>query len=297
MELLNGKELAKQIKSQIKEELKNVPQSKRPVLTAILVGNDPASEIYVNNKAKACQECGIISRTVDLPETATQEELDQAVKDSVLVSDGVIVQLPLPNNLNTDILEEFPDKDVDGFTQTNLGRLFQEKECFIPATPLGVITMLTSYKIPTENRNVVIIGRSNTVGKPLATILSGKEFNANVTLLHSKTSKSKLKYYCSLADIIIVAVGKPKFFTEECLNYYDVAEGRVIYSCGKTIIDIGINRDINGKVVGDVDIDSVKDYCDYITPVPGGVGPMTVVSLLKNTVNSWKRFRLVWELN
>ena len=284
--IIDGKLVASEIKKQIKEEVDYYVGNgyDKPVLTAILVGDDPASQTYVRNKEKACNECGFESRIIRLPVDTTQEQLNDEIRtcnNGEGMSDGVIVQLPLPNGLNADYMEHYPYMDVDGFTRKNMGQLVLGEDCFKPATPYGITMLLDHYNIPTEGKNVVIIGRSNIVGKPMANLLMNKPYNANVTVLHSKTNLNDMKEYCSNADIIIVAVGIPKWFNEQKF-------GEIIKS-NLTIIDVGMDRDENGKLCGDVDYDVMKDYCEYITPVPGGVGPMTVTALMMNTMKAYKK--------
>lgn len=288
MELIDGKLVSSVIKNEIKEEIESVIEKtgcSSPTLSAILVGDNPASQIYVRNKERACNVCGIVSSVIRLPETITQNELNAEIDKAAHCSDGVIVQLPLPNGLNSDAMEKYWEKDVDGFTTRNLGMLIQGKICYYPATPGGILELLKYYKIETEGKNVLIIGRSDIVGKPMAALLMNRPYSANVTVCHSKTNTDDLRRYFRDADIVIVAIGKPKYITE------DFFEGT---TNDKVIIDVGINRIEdksvpNGtKVVGDVDYENIKKYCSFITPVPGGVGPMTVAMLMKNTLKSWK---------
>jgi methylenetetrahydrofolate dehydrogenase (NADP+) / methenyltetrahydrofolate cyclohydrolase len=273
MELIDGKMVSKIIRDVLKL---HVAQMKvKPVLSCILVGNDAASEIYVRNKVKACDEVGIESVVYSLSDNASQEELDQTLIEAVSKSDGVIVQRPLPNHLNTNYLEMYPEKDVDGFTEQNLGAMCKGNACHIPATPLGILMLINYYHIDVENKNVVVIGRSETVGRPLSILLSSKPYNGNVTVVHSQTSKTNLNNYLLNADIIIVAVGKKSFLKNQNLKKSAV------------VIDVGIHRELGSKkLFGDVD--QSVDYVAYKTPVPGGVGPMTITALLKNTINAAK---------
>jgi methylenetetrahydrofolate dehydrogenase (NADP+) / methenyltetrahydrofolate cyclohydrolase len=273
MELIDGKMVSKIIRDDLKL---HVAQMKvKPVLSCILVGNDPASEIYVRNKVKACDEVGIESIVYSLSDNASQEELDQTLIEAVSKSDGVIVQRPLPNHLNTNYLEMYPEKDVDGFVEQNLGAMCKGNVCHIPATPLGILMLINYYHIDVENKNVVVIGRSETVGRPLSILLSSKPYNGNVTVVHSKTSKTNLNNYLLNADIIIVAVGKKSFLKNQNLKKSAV------------VIDVGIHRELGSKkLFGDVD--QSVDYVAYKTPVPGGVGPMTITALLQNTINAAK---------
>lgn len=273
MQILDGKAVAKHIREELKSQVEQMEI--KPVLSCILVGSDPASEIYVRNKARACEEVGIISKVYKLDENITQEDLDRTLRESIINSDGVIVQRPLPNNLNTNLLEYYPEQDVDGFTQCNLGALCQNSYGHVPATPLGILMLLNYYNINIKDKNVVVIGRSETVGRPLSILLSNKPYNGNVTVLHSQTSKENLDQHLMNADIVIVAVGKKNFLTQKFLKP------------STTVIDVGIHREPGSKkLYGDVD-ESVN-YVAYKTPVPGGVGPMTITALLQNTVNAAK---------
>lgn len=276
MELIDGKLVSKTIREDLKQ---HVAQMKvKPVLSCILVGNDAASEIYVRNKVKACEEIGIESVCYSLNENASQEELDRILTEAVSKSDGVIVQRPIPNHLNTNYLESHPEKDVDGFTSQNLGALCKGSAGHIPATPLGILMLLNHYHIDVKNKNVVVVGRSETVGRPLSILLSSKPYNGNVTIVHSQTSKTNLNYYLLNADIIIVAVGEKNFLKNQNLKK------------SATVIDVGIHREPGTKkLFGDVD--PSVDYVAYKTPVPGGVGPMTITALLQNTINAAKYFR------
>lgn len=289
MELLDGKKLSLEIKQELKREVdKFLKQNIRaPHLVAILVGNDPASEYYVKSKMKSCTEVGFKSTNLKLSAEISEEELLNQIDnlnndDSV---DGFIVQLPLPGHINVDrVLSQVnPDKDVDGFHPLNLGKLILGLDTFIPATPLGILEMIRRYEIPTEGKDIVILGRSNIVGKPLAIALSQKKYpgNATVTLAHSRTKNltQKLKE----ADIIVAAIGIPHFVKAEMVKK------------GAVVIDVGINRIVDKscksgyRIVGDVDFDYVATKTSFITPVPGGVGLMTVTSLLLNTFKSYKK--------
>lgn len=272
---MNGKLIA----DSIKESLKSEYIDKIPTLVIIQVGNNEASNVYIRNKIKACQEIGIKAKLFHYDEETPQyyliEEIQHLNADKNV--HGVIVQLPLPEHLDsyTIINSINPNKDVDGFTDNNLGKLTSFKDGIIPATPKGICTLIDRYNIDVQDKSVVIIGRSNTVGRPLANLLSSKAYNGNVTLLHSKTSKNNIIKYCKDADIIIVCCGVPKFLTKEFIGFNK-----------PVVIDVGIHR-INNKLCGDVDYDEIKDLCSYITPVPGGVGPMTVVSLIENTMEAF----------
>ncbi|WP_066387825.1 bifunctional methylenetetrahydrofolate dehydrogenase/methenyltetrahydrofolate cyclohydrolase FolD [Helicobacter himalayensis] len=276
MELLNGKDLAQNIESQIIAELKK--QDLKPSLAVILVGDDPASRAYVNMKQKACERVGFVSLKFELPTTCTQEEilsLTQKLNNDASVH-GILVQLPLPKHIDTSkILESIaPQKDVDGFHPYNVGRLRLGLECFCPATPLGVMNLLAHYKIEVRGKNVAIIGASNIVGKPLAALM----LNAGATpsLCHILTRD--ISSYTREADIVCVGVGKPNLLNAEMIKQ------------GTIVIDIGINRLENGRLVGDVDFEPVSKKCSFITPVPGGVGPMTIATLLQNTLKAAKNF-------
>ncbi len=245
-----------------------------PGLAVVLVGNDPASRIYVNNKKKACEEIGIRSFEYILPEKTTEEELIQLVetlnKDNSV--HGILVQLPLPKHIDAEnvLLRISPDKDVDSFHPFNMGRVMIGDYYFLPCTPAGIMELLIRSGINLVGKECVVVGRSNIVGKPIAMLLLHS--NATVTICHSKTRN--LKEICRRADVLVVAVGKPKF-----INADYVKDGAVV-------IDVGINRLEDGKICGDVDFDSVSEKASYITPVPGGVGPMTITMLLKNTIMS-----------
>lgn len=278
---INGKHISKQVRDQIRQTVSQLP-GRKPCLAVILVGQNPASEIYVKRKVKACEEAGMTSILRNLPDTTSQSSLIQEVEnlnndDTV---DGILVQLPLPPSINPDLIAQtiHPKKDVDGFHPVNLGKLLiGESDGFVPCTPLGIQELLSHTGIDPKGKNVVIIGRSNIVGKPMAALLiqNSQGGNATVTIIHSRTKN--LEEISQKADIIIVAIGKPKF-----LNASMVKKGAVV-------IDVGINRDGEKSIVGDADYDSLKDHCSYITPVPGGVGPMTIAMLLQNTLKSYQQ--------
>jgi bifunctional protein folD len=287
MELLDGKKTAALVQEAIAEEVRQIVAKghRPPHLVAILVGNNGASMTYVNNKVTACERVGFASSVVNLPEDISQEalleEIEKLNKDKSI--DGFIVQLPLPKHINEQevLLAVNPDKDADGFHPTNFGRMALGLDAFIPATPYGILELLTQYKIPTDGKHVVVIGRSDIVGRPISILLSQKPWNATVTLTHSRTQN--LSKLTQEADIIIAALGIPNFLKAEM-----VKEGAVI-------VDVGITRvaDASAKkgfrIVGDVDFEQVKQKASYITPVPGGVGPMTIAMLMKNTLNAYKR--------
>lgn len=277
--LIDGKAHSAAIREEIKERALNYKQAKGKSvgLAVILVGNDPASQIYVNNKIKACEQTGIKSFSYILPETATQAQVEDLVRE--LVSDnaihGVLVQLPLPAHIDAQkVLRLIPkEKDVDGFSAENIGNLCMNEECLVACTPNGVMKMLEREGISLKGKNAVVLGRSNIVGKPMAMLLLNAD--ATVTVCHSKTQN--LKEICANADILVAAIGKPKFVTADMVKD------------GAVVVDVGINRDANGKLCGDVDFESVKDKCSFITPVPGGVGPMTITMLMYNTVIAAER--------
>lgn len=273
--ILNGRDISSEIRGMLKKKVDELKLNGiNPGLAVILVGNDPASRIYVNNKKKACEEIGIRSFEYILPEETSECELIQLVE--TLNKDrsvhGILVQLPLPKHMDTDnvLLRISPDKDVDCFHPFNVGRVMIGDYYFLPCTPAGIMELLSRTGISLEGKECVVVGRSNIVGKPMAMLLLHS--NATVTICHSKTRN--LKEICKKADVLVVAVGKPRFINAEY-----VKEGAVV-------IDVGINRLESGKVCGDVDFDSVAGKASYITPVPGGVGPMTITMLLKNTIMS-----------
>lgn len=287
MILLDGKKASAIVQETIAKEVSSIKkQGKRPPhLVAILVGKNGASVTYVNNKVTACERVGFNSSIIELPENVTQDELLRKIKELNEDNniDGFIVQLPLPKHINEQeiLLSINPDKDADGFHPTNFGRMALGLESFIPATPYGILELLTQYQIPTEGKNVVIIGRSDIVGKPISILLSQKPWNATVTLTHSRTQN--LTDYTKKADIIIAAIGIPNFLKAEMIKD------------GAVIIDVGITRVEDSsckkgfRIVGDVDFENIKEKTSYITPVPGGVGPMTIAMLLKNTLNAYIR--------
>ncbi|WP_164218080.1 bifunctional methylenetetrahydrofolate dehydrogenase/methenyltetrahydrofolate cyclohydrolase FolD [Virgibacillus sp. YIM 98842] len=276
-EIISGKDLAAELKGQMKAEVSKLNDNGiSPQLTVILVGNNPASKSYVKGKKKACNETGIDSEVIELSSSITENELLQKIEalnqnDSV---HGILVQLPLPEHIREQkVIDAIsPDKDVDGFHPVNIGRMMTGTDTFLPCTPYGIITMLKSKNIPLKGKHAVIIGRSNIVGKPVGQLLLNED--ATVTYCHSKTEN--LKKYTQQADILIAAAGKAHF----------VNEGHI--KEGAAVIDVGINRMENGKLTGDVDFEKVKEKASYITPVPGGVGPMTIAMLLKNTIKSAK---------
>ena len=275
--IIDGKKVSAQVKEQVRIETEEiVKKGIKPGLAVIIVGDDPASRVYVNNKKKACEKVGFLSKEFALPATTTQEELLSLVKE--LNEDkeinGILCQLPLPKGLDEKAVIEAisPLKDVDAFHASNVGKIMIGDYDFLPCTPAGVMEMLHSYNIPVEGKECVVIGRSNIVGKPMAMLLLHE--NGTVTITHSRTKN--LTEVTKRADILVAAIGKPKFVTADM-----VKEGAVV-------IDVGMDRDENGKLCGDVDFENVKEKCSAITPVPGGVGPMTIAVLMKNTLKACK---------
>jgi len=279
--IIDGKKIAQHLREEMKHEIQQLNERNiQPHLTVILIGNDPASHSYVNGKEKASKEVGISSKIIRLPKDTSEDELlneiDILNKDEN--TDGILVQLPLPKHIDEQKVIEaiHPSKDVDGFHPTNIGRMMVKKQSFLPCTPYGIIKILQYENIEIEGKHVVVIGRSNIVGKPMGQLLLNE--SATVTYCHSKTKD--IKSFTKNADIIIVAVGKPNVIDESYIK-----EGAVI-------IDVGVNRVDDSRLVGDVDFDSAKLKASYITPVPGGVGPMTITMLLKNTIKAAKGLRL-----
>lgn len=279
MKLIDGKQTAAVIRSELKLRTVAFEQKHRKQvgLAVVLIGEDPASQVYVRNKIKACEEAGIRSFSHYLPETVSEEEAVSLVKTLAKDSNvhGILVQLPLPKHLNAErILSIIPaSKDVDGFLAENIGNLALSQEGTVACTPLGVMELLKRYKIEISGKRAVVLGRSNIVGRPMGLLLLNAD--ATVTVCHSKTQN--LKEECLRADILVAAIGKPNFVTGDM-----VKEGAVV-------IDVGINRGADGKLCGDVDFDAVKEKASYLTPVPGGVGPMTIAMLLSNTVRAAER--------
>ena len=269
MKIIDGKAVAADIRAQLKDRIGR--SGKEVGLAVVMVGDNPASSVYVRNKEKACRETGILSRTYELPEGVSQPELEALIVS--LAADervhGILLQLPLPEGLDAGsaLAKIPPSKDVDWFSAENLGRLVRGERALVACTPLGVMKLLESAGISPAGKRAVVLGRSETVGKPLALLLLNAD--ATVTVCHSRTEN--LKEICREADILVSAVGKPGFVTEDM-----VKEGAVV-------IDVGINRGADGKLCGDVDFERVAPRTSYITPVPGGVGPMTVAMLLCNT--------------
>lgn len=288
MTLIDGKATATAIKAQIAEEVKEIVSKggKQPHLAAILVGHDGGSETYVKNKVIACEQCGFKSTLIRYEDNITEEELlacvDKLNRDEDV--DGFIVQLPLPKHINEQKIIMAIDyrKDVDGFHPINVGRMAIGLPCFISATPLGILTLLQHYDIQTSGKKCVILGRSNIVGKPMAQLMMQKQYgDATVTVCHSHSAN--LKEECREADIIIAAIGRPNFVTPDM-----VKSGAVIIDVGTTRVP-DATRKSGFKLNGDVDFEQVAPKCSYITPVPGGVGPMTICSLMKNTLAAGKK--------
>lgn len=275
--LISGKEISLSVKERVAEEVKGLKKNGiEPCLAVILVGDDPASKVYVNNKKKACEFCGIRSLEYLLPADASQEELNSLVEklNSDESVNGILCQLPLPSHLDEkEVLNLIkPEKDVDAFHPENVGHIMIGDFNLLPCTPAGIMEMLKYENIGLDGKNCVIIGRSNIVGKPMAMLML-KE-NATVTVCHSHTKN--LKEVVARADVVVAAVGKAKFVTADMIKD------------GAVIIDVGINRCEDGKLYGDVDFEACKEKASYITPVPGGVGPMTIATLMQNTVTAAK---------
>lgn len=275
--LIDGKSLAASIKSDLAEKTQKLSEQygRRPCLAVILIGENQASVTYVKNKEKACEVCGITSEKFNLPDTTSEEEvlslIDRLNADDTV--DGILCQLPLPSHINEKkiINAISPEKDVDGFSPVSVGRLVTGDDGFVSCTPAGILELLKSVDTPISGKHCVVIGRSNIVGKPVSLLMLRE--NATVTVCHSRTEN--LADEVRRADIVIAAVGKRKFVTADMIKP------------GATVIDVGINRDENGKLCGDVDFENVAPLCRAITPVPGGVGPMTVAMLMKNTVKAF----------
>lgn len=275
MILIEGKKVAEKYRESLKEEVRSLPS--KPGLAVIRIGNDTASEIYVRLKHKMCDELSIDFYEHHLTEQVTQEELlsliDNLNNDKNV--NGILLQSPIPYHLN--ILEAFkaisPEKDVDGFSPINVGKLAQNQECFVACTPLGIMHLLKEYNVEVEGKHCVVVGRSNIVGRPMAELLLNAD--ATVTICHSHTKN--LSEITKTADVLVVAIGNPKFITADMIK-----EGAVV-------VDVGINRlKDTKKIIGDVDFENVKEKCSYITPVPGGVGPMTIITLMGNIIRAYK---------
>ena len=288
MQLIDGKAVAAAIKEEIAAEVKSIIENggKQPHLAAVLVGHDGGSETYVKNKVLACEQCGFKSTLIRFEDDITEEELLNCVKQLNEDSDvdGFIVQLPLPKHINEQRIIEAIDyrKDVDGFHPINVGRMSIGLPCFISATPLGIITLLQRYNIQTSGKRCVVLGRSNIVGKPMAQLMLQKEYgDSTVTVCHSRTKN--IEEICREADIIIAAIGIPGFVKENM-----VKEGAVVIDVGTTRVP-DATRKSGFRLSGDVDFENVSSKCSFITPVPGGVGPMTICSLMKNTLIAGKK--------
>ena len=277
MEIIYGNIIADNIKSSMKQKIDDIrAQGKRlPLLSVVLVGNNAASNSYVRGKEKACASIGMLQQTIRLDENVSQKELSDVIVNLNLDPkvDGILVQMPLPEHLNSRIIQNTisPLKDVDGLTDINMGMLVHKKNCLIPCTPLGVMELLKYYNIDVAGKNVAIVGRSDLVGRPMAEVMINND--ATVTLCHSKTKN--LKDITKNADVLVVAVGKAKLITSDMVKD------------GVVVVDVGINRLEDGSLCGDVDFDGVSSKCSYITPVPGGVGQMTVLELGYNTYKAY----------
>lgn len=275
--IISGKEISQEIKDQLKQETATLLDRypRLPKLVVILIGEDPASQTYVRNKQRGCEYVGFLSETLLFPDTMTTEELlkviDQLNEDQSV--DGILVQLPLPKHMDENLILERidPSKDVDGFHPVNIAKLFLGEGNLVPCTPKGMMVLLDKINYSLEGKEVVVVGRSNIVGKPVALLCLHR--NATVTIAHSRTKD--LSKVCAKADVLIVAIGKAKFITKEYVKP------------GAVVLDVGINRDENNKLCGDVDFEDVKDIVSYITPVPGGIGPMTITMLLQNTLTAF----------
>ena len=285
MKILDGKLVSEKILNDIKDEI--ISSEVTPKIEIIMIGENQASETYVKNKMIASKKCGIKSVLMRFKEDTSEKEILNVI-DNINSDDsyqGMIVQMPIPNHINSqNIINAIsPDKDIDGFHPYNFGKMSMGIDSFRPATPYGITKLLQHYDIETRGKHCVVIGRSNIVGKPIS-IMLGNDFtigNCTVTLLHIETPRELLMKQCQMADIIVVAVGIKKFITSDMVKQ------------GAIVIDVGINRTDDGRLVGDVDFENVKDKCSWITPVPGGVGPMTIASLMLNTLKSYKLKHIV----
>jgi len=290
MILIDGKKVAAEIRSELKIEVTKLKEAGKstPGVVTILVGENPASRVYVSSKAKACEEIGFLSKIEKLPETTSQEELLAVVKkyNEDEAFNGILVQLPLPKRINESVIINAiaPEKDVDGFHPVSVGNLVIGNDTFFPCTPAGIQELLKRYTIPTKGKHIVVVGRSNIVGKPIANIMLQKKEGANAVVTVCHSAAPDLKKFTLSADILIAAIGVPNFITADM-----VQEGTVI-------VDVGINRvedktrEKGYRIVGDVDFEHVSQKASYITPVPGGVGPMTIAMLLKNTYQAYLQF-------
>ena len=277
--ILDGKQLSQELKDEMRQEVDALAQKygRRPCLMVVIVGNNPASQSYVRGKIKATEYVGFDGSLVSLPEDVTEDaliaEIERLNQDEQV--DGILVQLPLPKHISEDrvIAAISPEKDVDGFHATNVARLWLNQPCIVPCTPKGVIVLLDRAGIEITGKNAVVVGRSNIVGKPVAKLLLDR--NATVTIAHSRTKN--LKEVCRQADILVAAVGRPQMLTADYIKP------------GAAVIDVGINRLEDGRLVGDVDFEGAKAIAGAITPVPGGVGPMTITMLMRNTIECFLR--------
>ncbi|TCS84038.1 bifunctional methylenetetrahydrofolate dehydrogenase/methenyltetrahydrofolate cyclohydrolase FolD [Tepidibacillus fermentans] len=281
-QIISGKEVAKTIREELKRETEELKKKGiTPGLTVILVGDDPASQIYVNMKAKACEEIGIRSEVIRMDRSTSQDDLLEEINrlNQDVNVHGILVQLPLPKQIDEKLIINAisPEKDVDGFHPVNVGKLAIGENTLLPCTPNGILELIRQTEIEIKGKHAVVIGRSNIVGKPVSFLLLRE--NATVTMTHSKTKD--LPAIAKQADILVVAIGKPEMVTKEYVKP------------GAIVIDVGTNRLESGKVVGDVKFDEVKEIASFITPVPGGVGPMTITMLLKNTIEAAKQIHHV----
>lgn len=277
--ILDGKQLSQELKDEMRQEVDALAQKygRRPCLMVVIVGNNPASQSYVRGKIKATEYVGFDGSLISLPEDVTEDALIAEIErlNQNEMVDGILVQLPLPKHISEDrvIASISPEKDVDGFHATNVARLWLNQPCIVPCTPKGVIVMLDRAGIEITGKNAVVVGRSNIVGKPVAKLLLDR--NATVTIAHSRTKN--LKEVCRQADILVAAVGRPLMLTADYIKP------------GAAVIDVGINRLEDGRLVGDVDFEGAKAIAGAITPVPGGVGPMTITMLMRNTIECFLR--------
>ena len=277
--IIDGKQIAQQFKEAMREQVAALAKQygRKPCLDVIIVGENPASMSYVKSKIKATEYCGFDGELIQLPETTSQEELLRVIRESNEKEsvDGILVQLPLPKRIDEQTVIEAiaPEKDVDGFHPSNVAKLWLNQPTIVPCTPLGIIALLEEIHTTFEGRHAVVVGRSNIVGKPIAKLLLDR--NCTVTIAHSRTAD--LAAICREADILVVAVGRPQMITGEMVKK------------GATVIDVGINRLEDGRLVGDVDFESVALVAGTITPVPGGVGPMTITMLMRNTIECYKK--------
>ena len=277
--IIDGKQIAQNLKEEIRAEVASLTAQygRKPCLDVILVGENPASMSYVRSKIKATEYCGFDGELISLPETVSQDELLRIINERNAAPnvDGILVQLPLPKHIDEQAVIDAisPEKDVDGFHPTNVARLWLGEDAIVPCTPMGVMKLLEQTGTPLQGRHAVVVGRSNIVGKPVAKLLLDK--NCTVTIAHSRTAD--LATVCRQADILVVAVGRAHMITADMVKP------------GATVIDVGINRTAEGRLVGDVDFDAVAPVAGAITPVPGGVGPMTIAMLMYNTITCYKR--------